>query len=154
MDPGQTESLMYVRRIVPKKPRRILFTFDAKTLETIQDERETRRAAFEEFATTLNPPIEKERKCSQRCVSKRECAESAKTDTHTEATDSAMNIDLNQTQNKYSKDRRFYNRNKLRGLAVGSTRPKLQQNPRKHRHLENTNFGVEVMPLSLSLIHI
>ena len=98
MDPGQTESLMYVRRIVPKKPRRILFTLDAKTLETIQDERETRRAAFEEFATTLNPPIEKERKCSQRCVSKRGCALSAKTDTHTEATDSAVKIDLDQKQ--------------------------------------------------------
>ena len=59
-----------------------------------------------------------------------------------------MKVELDQTGKALSKDRRFYNRNKLRGLAVGSTRPKLQQNPRKHRHLENTNFGVDVMPLS------
>ena len=125
-------------------------TLDAMTLQTIRDERETRRAAFDEFATSLNLFKENEREFSQRGVSKRACAGSAKTDTHTEATDSAVKIELDQKQKNYAKDRRFYNRNKHRGIAVGSTRPKAQQNPRKQRQLDKTNFGVEVMPLNHS----
>ena len=81
VDPCQYESIMCRRRIWPQKTRRNLPTLDAMSLQTIRDEREARRATFDEFATSLNLYKENERKFSQRGVSKRAYARSAQKDT-------------------------------------------------------------------------